>query len=56
MRRVGTTDDFADAAEYLATEFLGYDRRRASCVRDFTSRLRHALRRWFSTVLGLMYS
>ena len=26
----------------------------ASCVRDVTSNLRNALRRWYSTVLGLM--
>ena len=28
----------------------------ASCVRDFTSSLRNTLRRWYSTVLGLMNS
>jgi hypothetical protein len=30
--------------------------RRASCVRDFTPSLRNTLRRWYSTVLGLMNS
>jgi hypothetical protein len=34
----------------------GYRRRLASCVRDLTSSLRNALRRWYSTVLGLMKS
>jgi hypothetical protein len=34
----------------------GYDIRSASCVRDFASSLRNALRRWYSTVLGLMNS
>lgn len=34
----------------------GYAIRSASCVRDFTSSLRNALRRWYSTVLGLMNS
>ena len=33
-----------------------YEIRCASCVRDFTSSLRNALRRWYSTVLGLMNS
>ncbi len=33
-----------------------YRRRLASCVRDLTSSLRNALRRWYSTVLGLMKS
>jgi hypothetical protein len=33
-----------------------YSSRRASCVRDLTSSLRNALRRWYSTVLGLMKS
>src|SRR6185503_20572652 len=28
----------------------------ASCVRDFTPSLRNTLRRWYSTVLGLMKS
>jgi hypothetical protein len=31
-----------------------YAIRRASCVRDFTPSLRNTLRRWYSTVLGLM--
>ena len=33
-----------------------YRMRCASCVRDFTSSFRNALRRWYSTVLGLMKS
>ncbi len=33
-----------------------YEIRRASCVRVFTSSFRNALRRWYSTVLGLMNS
>jgi hypothetical protein len=28
--------------------------RLASCVRDFTSNFRNALRKWYSTVLGLI--
>jgi hypothetical protein len=35
---------------------LAYDKWRASCVRDFTSSLRNALRRWYSTVLAVMKS
>jgi hypothetical protein len=33
-----------------------YAIRRASCVRDFTPSFQNALRRWYSTVLGLMNS
>ena len=33
-----------------------YEMRRASCVRDFTSSFRNALRRWYSTVPGVMNS
>jgi hypothetical protein len=33
-----------------------YEMRCASCVRDFTSSFRKALRRWYSTVLWVMKS
>jgi hypothetical protein len=32
----------------------GYEIRRASCARDLTLSVRNTLRRWQSTVLGLM--
>jgi hypothetical protein len=37
-------------------QICNYGIRLASCVRDFTSSFRNTLRRWYSTVLGLMNS